>query len=139
MNLSASDNVVQFDPAEPGIHPTAAKMRDIILGKAADGEPTTEDDLAEFTIGDIKTHFPAARAAANKIVVRQVDDPRGFETRQQLLTRATECLLRRMPSTVAMRQSLSDMGLHAGEIDDLWPDLMPTLADAFLRLQGQVH
>ncbi|WP_297105223.1 hypothetical protein [uncultured Devosia sp.] len=139
MHLSASDNVIPLDPAEPGIHPIAAKMRDIILGKAADGEPTTEDDLADFTIADIKTHFPAARAAANKIVVRQVDDPRGFETRQQLLSRATECLLRRMPGTESMRQALSAMGLHKGEIDDLWPDLMPTLADAFLRMQGQVH
>lgn len=139
MLQSASDNVIPLDPAEPGIHPTAARIRDIILAKAADGEPTTEDDLAEFTIAEIKTHFPAARTAANKIVVRQLDDDRGFETRSQLLTRATTCLLRRLPGAEAMRQSLADLGLHNGEIDDLWPDLLPTLADAFLRREGLVH
>lgn len=136
---SATDNVIPLDPAEPGIHPTAARMRDIILANAADGQPTTEDHLARFTIAEIKTHFPSARAAADKIVVRQVEDPRGFETRSQLLTRATQCVMRRMPSTESMRQALQDLGLHANEIDDLWPDLMPTVADAFLRLQGQVH
>lgn len=134
-----SATILTFDPAEPGIHPTAAKMRDIILSNAADGQPTTEDHLATFTIAEIKTHFPAARTAADKIVVRQVDDPRGFETRSQLLTRATECVLRRMPDTENLRQALAAMGLHASEIDDLWPDLMPTVVDAFLRLQGKVH
>lgn len=136
---TAPSNIVDFAPAEPDIHATAARIRDIILAKAADGEPTTEDDLAEFTLAEVKAHFPAARAAANRIVVRQVEDGRGFETRSQLLTRATARLLRQIPASEAMRQALADLGLHTAEIDDLWPDLLTTLADAFLRREGLVN
>lgn len=136
---TASTNILDFAPAEPGIDPTAAKMRDIILANAADGQPTTEHHLADFTIAQIKTHFPAARQAADKIVVRQLDDDRGFETRAQLLSRATSALMRRMPNGIVLRQALSAMGLTTAEINDLWPDLVPTVADAFCRLNGQVH
>ena len=128
---------------EQELHPTASKILDIILAKAVDGEPTMEDDLAEFTLADIKTHFPAARAAANKQIVRQVDDDRGFETRTQLLTRASLLLLGKMPHDAAMHDTLRAHGLSNNEIADLWPDLIATVADAFQRKHplpyGQVN
>jgi hypothetical protein len=137
--LNVATEACHAEIVEPGIHPTAASIRDIILENAANGEPTTEDHLALFTLADIKNHFPAARAAADRIVVRQLDGDRGFETRTQLLTRATEGLLRHMPDRVALRLALSRMGLTSAEIDDLWPDIVPTLAEAFARLNGAVH
>lgn len=137
--MSHTPTVTPLERAEPGIHPVAARMRDVILGNAAEGQPTTEDHLAEFTLAEIKAHFPAARQAADRIVVRQVEDGRGFETRSQLLSRATTCLLRRMPTDLDLRRALSTMGLHSSEIDDLWPELIPTLSDTFARLHGRVH
>ena len=118
---------------EPGIHPIAAEMRDIILGKAVDGEPTMEEDLAHFTLADIKAHFPTAKALANKQIVRQIDDTRGFESRAQLLTRATTLLLGLMPSDTAMHERLRAHGLSNAEVAELWPDLLETCTDAFKR------
>ena len=124
---------------EPNIDPVAAQMRDIILAKAADGEPTTEDDLAHFTLAQIKDHFPAARAAANKIVVREVGDGRGFESRAQLLNRATTALLRSFPEHAAIFACLRRQGLTESEILDIWPDVIPAAAMAFQRLHEKAH
>lgn len=122
---------------EEGIHPIVAEIRDIILGKAADGEPTMEDDLAHLSLGDIKTHFPAARALANKVIVREVDDGRGFESRAQLLARAAGVLLGLMPNAANMHDRLRAHGLTNSEIADLWPDLIATSAGAFQRRHPQ--
>ncbi len=118
---------------EEGIHPVVAEIRDIILGKAADGEPTMEDDLAHLSLGDIKAHFPAARALANKVIVREVDDGRGFESRAQLLARAAGVILGLMPDDARMHDRLRAHGLTNNEIADLWPDLIATSANAFER------
>ena len=85
--------------SEAGIHPIAVQMRDIILARAADGQPTMKEDLAPFTRADISIHFPAAKALANNQIVRQLDDGRGFESRAQLLTRAKLLLLGKLPQT----------------------------------------
>ncbi len=119
--------------AEPGIHPTVAAMRDIILAKAVDGEPTMEDDLAHFSLGDIKTHFPEARRLAQRQIVRQVDDSPNFESRAQLLMRATTLMLGKMPTEINMHATLRAHGIGNAEIADLWPDLLETTADAFKR------
>lgn len=139
--LTSTDHTTfsPHEPAEPGIHPTAARIRDVILSKAADGEPTTEDDLAQFTLGDIKTHFPAARAAADKQVVRQLDDDRGFETRTQLLSRATSAILRQLPDQAVIFATLRRLDLSEAEIIDIWDDVIPVTADAFTRLLAKAH
>jgi hypothetical protein len=119
---------------EEGIHPIVAEIRDIILAKAADGEPTMEDDLAHIALGDIKAHFAAARALASKVIVRQVDDVRGgFESRAQLLARAAGVILGLMPDAGNMHDRLRAHGLTNNEIADLWPDLIATSAEAFQR------
>jgi hypothetical protein len=123
---------------EEGIHPIVAEIRDIILAKAADGEPTMEDDLAHIALGDIKAHFAAARTLANQVIVRQVDDVRGgFESRAQLLARAAGVILGLMPSAGIMHDRLRAHGLTNNEIADLWPDLVATSADAFQRRHPQ--
>lgn len=123
-------------PDEPGIHPTVARMRDIILGKAADGEPTFKTDLVEFSDLDITQYFAAAKRLADKQVVRQVgDDNAGFESRHQLLTRAAGLTLGLMPSEAAIHDRLRANGLSNKEIADLWPDLLATAAQAFVTLR----
>lgn len=131
--------VAEPELVEPNIHPVAAQMRDIILAKSAEAEPTTEDDLAHYTLADIKAHFPAAREAANKIVVRQLDDGRGFESRAQLLSRATTALLRSLPEHAAIFGCLRRQGLSESEILDIWPDVIPAAAMAFQRLHAKAH
>lgn len=118
---------------EEGLHPIVAEMRDIILAKAVDGEPTLEDDLAHFAIRDIKAHFPAARDLAHKQIVRQLDDSPNFESRAQLLNRAATLLLGHMPNDALMHDTLRAHGITNNEIADLWPDLIATVADAFQR------
>jgi hypothetical protein len=125
---------IDTDPRPTGaVHPTVAAMRDIILGKAVDGEPTLEDDLANFTIAQIKTHFPVARALAHAQIVRQVDDSPNFESRAQLLIRATALLLGKMPTEITLHATLRSHGITNREIADLWPDLMASTANAFER------
>lgn len=131
--------VYEFEPIEPGIHPIAAKIRDIILAKAADGQPTTEDDLAHFSIAEIKAHFRDGKAAAHAMIVRQVDDDRGFETRHQLLTRATTAVLRMLPDHTSIFSALRRMNLTEAEIVDLWPDLVPAATGAMERLLTKAH
>ena len=133
MLTSATVTSIHALSAEPGIHPVAAQMRDIILSKAVDGEPTMEEDLSHFTLAEIKTHFPQARTLAHRQIVRQVDDSRGFETRAQLLTRATTIVLGLMPDDAAMHNRLRANGLSNAEVAELWPDLLETSADAFKR------
>lgn len=120
---------------EPGIHPIAAEIRDIILSKAADGEPAMEDDFAHLSIASVKAHFHAGRALAHAQVVRQVDDDRGFESRAQLLTRATRLLLNRMPTEAVMHETLRSHGVSNAEIADLWPDLLEALTTEFKRVR----
>lgn len=132
--MLTSATIHPFDPAEPGIHPKAAEIRDVILSKAVVGEPTTEDDLAHFSISDIKTHFKAAKDAANRVIVRQVDDDRGFETRHQLLARATTAVLRQLPDQTVIFAALRRINLTEAEIIDLWADVIPATAGAFERL-----
>lgn len=135
-----SATIHEFEPAEPGIHPTAAKIRDIILSKAADGEPTTEDDLAHLTVAEIKTHFRAGRDAAHAQIVRQADDSdRGFETRHQLLTRATTAVLKLLPDQTSIFAALRRLNLTEAEIIDLWPDLIPSATGAMQRLLTKAH
>lgn len=131
--------VHHFDLVEPGIHPTAAKIRDIILSKAADGEPTMEDDLAHFSIAEIKAHFKDGKAAAHAMIVRQLDDERGFETRHQLLVRATTAVLKLLPDQSAIFAALRRMNLSEAEIVDLWPDLVPAATGAMERLLVKAH
>jgi hypothetical protein len=122
---------------EEGIHPIVAEIRDIILANAVDGNPTMEDHFAHLTLADIKNHFPAARALADKVIVRQLDDERGFETRAQLLARAAGVILGLMPSAGIMHDRLRAHGLTNNEIADLWPDLIATSAAAFERRHPQ--
>lgn len=119
--------------SESGIHPIAAQMRDIILANAADGQPTMAEDLAPFASADITTHFPTAKALANKQIVRQLDDGRGFESRAQLLARATLLLLGKLPSETTLHATLRTHGLTNAEIAELWDDLIAATADAFAR------
>lgn len=135
--MSASAQVAYLDDAEPGIHPVAAKIRDIILSKAVDGQPAMEEDFAEIPLGAFKTHFNAGKAAAHRIVVRQVDDGRGFESRAQLLTRATLLIMGQMPTELNMHHRLRVHGLSNAEIADLWPDLLETVSDSFKRLRAR--
>lgn len=124
--LAFTDNAPK---AEPGIHHVAAEMRDIILGKAADGLPTMDTDLEHFTVAEIKEHFPAARRAANAQLVRQVGDDPCYETRDQLLNRAKKLLFARMPTATEMHAVLRTHGIANSEIADLWPELMADLGE----------
>jgi len=118
---------------ELGIHPLAAQMRDIILAKAVDGQPTMAEDLGLFTSAEIAAHLPTAKTLANKQIVRQLDDGRGFESRAQLLTRVTLLLLAKMPNEITLHATLRAHSLTDAEIAELWDDLMATTADAFIR------
>ncbi|MGK2229181.1 hypothetical protein [Devosia sp.] len=120
-------------PNSEGTHPVVATMRDIVLAKAVDGEPTLEEDLAHFTLAEIKTHFPTARKLAHAQIVRQVDDSPNFESRARLLVRATKLLLGKMPTEITLHATLRAHGIGNNEIADLWPDLMASTADAFER------
>lgn len=133
--MHASATVTRLDSPEPGIHPTVAAIRDVILAKAVDGEPTFDSDLDEFSSADIATHFGAARRLAHQQIVRQVDDSPNFESRAQLLTRATTLMIGKMPTDLNMHATLRAHGIGNAEIADLWPDLLETTADAFKRLR----
>lgn len=137
--MLASAAITRLDSPEPGIHPTVAAIRDVILAKAVDGEPTMEDDLAHFSLGDIKQHFPEARRLAHQQIVRQVDDSPNFESRAQLLTRATTLMLGKMPTELNMHATLRAHGIGNAEIADLWPDLLETTADAFKRSRATLR
>ena len=131
MHAATIHPIDSLDRPEPGIDPIAAQMRDIILGKAVDGQPTMEDDLGGFTLQQIKTHFPTARRLADKIIVRQVDDMSGFETREALLTRATGLWLGKLPDEMTIHATLRAHGLTNAEIADIWPDLVERITAAF--------
>ncbi|HWV19499.1 MAG TPA: hypothetical protein VN036_00550 [Devosia sp.] len=131
--MPASATVLAFDQPTPGIHPTASRMLDIILANAVDAQPTMEGDFAEFSREDIERHLPAARAAANKQVVRQLNDDRGFETHTQLLARCSTSLLRSLPNEAELHLTLRREGLSNAEITQLWPELIAVTAEAFAR------
>lgn len=119
-----------IDVPEPGIDPIAAQMRDIILGKAADGQPTMQDDLSHFSPRQISDHFATAKRLASAMIVRQVDDGRGFETREALLTRATGYWLGKLPDEMTIHATLRAHGLTNAEIADIWPELVERITAA---------
>lgn len=126
-----------FKPDRNQLHPIAERMLDVILANAADAHPTMEGDFAEFTQAEINDHFHAAKAAAMKLTVRQLDDGRGFETHSQLLQRLTASLLRKMPTEADLHLALRHQGLGNAEIAQLWPEVIAITADAFASLHGQ--
>lgn len=129
--MPASATVLAFDAPTPGIHPIVSRMLDIILANAVDAQPSMEGDFAEFSREEIHQHFETAKALANKRVVRQLSDGRGFETHEQLITRCGFSLLRSMPSEAEMQLTLRREGLSSAEIAQLWPEIMALTADTF--------
>ncbi|WP_061907468.1 hypothetical protein [Devosia sp. Leaf420] len=129
--MLASATVHSFSPPTPGMHPIASRMLDIILANAVDAQPSMEGDFAEFSKEDIARHFPTAKAQANRQVVRQLDDQRGFETHAQLIRRCSQSLLRTLPNEAELHLTLRREGLGNSEIAHLWPELIAVTADAF--------
>ena len=113
------------------MHPIASRMLDIILANAVDAQPSMEGDFAEFSKEDIARHFPEAKAHANRQVVRQLNDERGFETHAQLIARCATSLVRTLPNEAEMQLTLRREGLGNAEIAQLWPELIAVTADAF--------
>lgn len=129
--LASSATVLAFDRPAPGIHPTVSRMLDIILANAVDAQPSMEGDFAEFTKQEIHLHLDDAKALANKRVVRELDDNRGFETHEQLITRCGFSILRTMPSEAEMQLTLRREGLTNAEIAHLWPEIVAMTGNAF--------
>ena len=128
---SAAATVYPIDPPEQGIDPIAAQMRDIILRNAADGQPTMQDDLSHFSPRQVTDHFPIAKRLASAMIVRQLDDGRGFETREALLSRATGLWLGKLPDEMTIHATLRAHGLSNAEIADIWPELVARITAAF--------
>lgn len=129
MHASATAHPVA--PPTPSMHPIASRMLDIILANAVDAQPSMEGDFAEFSKEDIVRHFPVAKSHANRQVVRQLDDERGFETHAQLIERCALSLMRTLPNEAEMQLTLRREGLGNAEIAQLWPELIAVTADAF--------
>lgn len=128
---STSATILLFDRPTSGLHPVASRMLDIILANAVDAQPTMEGDFAEFSAEEIRVHFPTAKAEANKRVVREIDDGRGFETHEQLITRCSFSLLRTMPNEAQLQLTLRREGLSNAEIAHLWPEIVAMTGNAF--------
>lgn len=114
------------------VNPTVQQMLDIILVNASNGLPTMEADLADFTADEITAHFPAARRLANKQVVRQVGDDPFYETREQLLVRASGLALKLFPTYPEIYARLRSHGIGEAEIADTLPDFLTRAAQAFV-------
>jgi len=123
-----------FSPRGPSIFD---RMVDSILDRVKDGRPTYYADLIAdgFTPGQIGTHFPKAKAAADAIVFRQdhletalrEETERALnapgKTDDELLRLATEHVTGLMPSDQAVHSHLRAIGLDAPTIARLWPTL----------------
>lgn len=119
----------------PSINPTVQAMLDIILTNASSGVPTMATDLVDFTPEQIAVHFPAARKLANKQVVRQIDEDPCYETREQLLQRASRLALAHMPTEANLHEALRRDGITNAQIADIWSDVMVRAAQGFVTLR----
>lgn len=127
------------EPVEPGIHPTCARMRDIILANNADGLTTDEKHLKRFTREEMDAHWEDAKAAADAITVRELDGDRGYETRTQRLERAVTAALAEMREKPLLILALRRVGFSDKEVVDLWPDLIPATAAKWQSLMSKTH